>query len=341
MGNKSTKRMVAEWEQQKMIQLTFPHQNTDWKENLDKVVTCFQAIAYEVVKEQKLLVVCEDISFAKAKLSHLSQDNIIYQEIPNNDTWARDHAPISVVKNKKHCLLDFCFNGWGLKFSADKDNQITKELFNNKVFSKKIKRKNHLNFVLEGGSIESDGKDTILTTEKCLLSKNRNDLSKKKIEKKLKKYLGAERILWLKNGALQGDDTDSHIDTLARFCDTETIAYVQCKDKNDEHFDQLQKMEEELKTFQTKKENPYRLIALPMPKAIYDEDNNRLPATYANFLIMNKSVLLPIYNCETDKLVIEKLKTAFPNRKIVAIDCNALIKQHGSLHCVTMQYHFI
>ncbi len=335
------RRMVAEWEQQEMIQLTFPHQNTDWNENLDEVVTCFQTIANEVIKEQKLLVVCEDISFAKAKLSHLSQENIIYQEIPNNDTWARDHAPISVVENSKYRLLDFCFNGWGLKFSADKDNQITKKLFKNNVFSKKVKRKNHLNFVLEGGSIESDGKGTILTTEKCLLSKNRNNLSKKKVEKKLKKYLGAERILWLKNGALQGDDTDSHIDTLVRFCDKKTIAYVQCTNKNDEHFDELQKMEKELKTFQRADGNPYHLVALPMPKAIFDKDNNRLPATYANFLIMNKSVLLPIYHCETDKVAIEKLKTAFPTKEIVGIDCRELIKQHGSLHCVTMQYHFI
>ncbi len=341
MRNKPNKRVIAEWEKQTMIQITFPHQNTDWKENLEEAVACFQAIAQEVVKEQTLLVVCEDIDFAKKELVHLPQENIIYRQVPNNDTWARDHAPISFLKNGKYQLLDFQFNGWGLKFSADKDNQITQSLFEQNTFSKKIEYKNHLDFVLEGGSIESDGEGTILTTKQCLLSANRNNLSKKKMEQKLRKYLGAKRILWLKNGALQGDDTDSHIDTLARFCDKNTIAYVQCEDKNDTHFHEQQQMENELKAFQTQEKKTYRLIALPMPSAIYDKKNNRLPATYANFLIMNKAVLLPVYNCETDKIAIEKMQSAFPNREIVPIDCNALIKQHGSLHCVTMQYHFI
>ncbi len=338
MSNKPTKRVIAEWEEQTMIQITFPHQNTDWKENLEEVVECFQAIAQEVIKEQVLLVVCEDIDFAKKSLAHLPQEHIIYRQVPNNDTWARDHAPISFFKNGKYQLLDFQFNGWGLKFPADKDNQITQSLFEQNTFSKKIEYKNHLDFVLEGGSIESDGEGTILTTKQCLLSANRNNLSKKKMEQKLRKYLGAKRILWLKNGALQGDDTDSHIDTLARFCDKNTIAYVQCKDKHDTHFQQLQQMEDELKTFRTQEGKPYHLIALPLPLPIYDKENNRLPATYANFLIINKAVLLPVYNCETDKIAIEKMQLAFPNREIVPIDCNALIEQHGSLHCVTMQY---
>ncbi len=341
MKNKSKKRMIAEWEKQEMIQLTFPHQNTDWQDNLNEVVACFQAIAREVIKEQKLLIVCEDIDFAQKELSLFPQENIIYRQIPNNDTWARDHAPISITNGNQYQLLDFQFNGWGLKFPANKDNQITQKLFEQNTFSENIKRKNRLKFVLEGGSIETDGEDTILTTKKCLLSANRNNLSQDKIEKKLKKYLGTKRILWLENGSLEGDDTDSHIDTLARFCNKNTIVYVKCSDRNDTHFNELQKMEEELKNFKTEDGNPYNLIDLPMPKAIYDKNKQRLPATYANFLIMNKVVLLPIYNCETDKIAVEKMKLAFPNREIISIDCSPLIKQHGSLHCVTMQYHKI
>ena len=264
----------------------------------------------------------------------------IHQTI--NDTWARDHGGITVVKKGKTEILDFTFNGWGLKFGANLDNQITKQLFDKKIFPENVKYKNRLNFVLEGGSIESNGKGTILTTSECLLSANRNNLSKEKIEKKLKTYLGAEQNLWLNYGYLAGDDTDSHIDTLARFCDENTIAYVKCDDENDEHYQELKKMEEELQ--QLKFPSPQgeglgvRFIPLPMADAIFDENGERLPATYANFLIINDAVLMPTYNSPKDEIAKQQLQIAFPDREIVGIDCAALIKQHGSLHCVTMQY---
>ena len=224
-----------------------------------------------------------------------------------------------------------------MKFAANHDNQITRKLYEAGIFGE-AEYKNCLNFVLEGGSVESDGEGTILTTAECLLSENRNNLSKIEIEAKLKAFFGVKQILWLNYGYLAGDDTDSHVDTLARLCPNNTIAYIKCDDETDEHYEALKLMEEELKSFSPLGVGGYfKLIELPMADAVYFE-GERIPATYANFLIINGVVLLPIYNSPKDKIAAEQLHKAFPNREIIGIDCNALIKQHGSLHCVTMQY---
>ena len=332
--------MPAEWEPQSFVQLTYPHPGTDWVYMLDEVLACFDTIAREITERQNLLVVCADKSEVRERLKKLPQDKITYAQLPSNDTWARDHGGITVEKKGNIYIYDFTFNGWGMKFAANYDNQITRRLFEKNVFPKQMKYKNRKNFILEGGSIESDGKGTILTTTECLLSENRNNLSKEKVEEKLKKYLGAERVLWIENGYLQGDDTDSHIDTLARFCSESTIAYVECEDENDEHFEALQLMKKELKEFRILgSTSRYNLIPLPMADAVYDEEGNRLPATYANFLIINGAVLMPTYNSAKDKVAKKQLQKAFPDREIIGIDCTALIKQHGSLHCVTMQYY--
>ena len=265
--------------------------------------------------------------------------NLILSKIKTNDTWARDHAFITMLKEEgTPLLLDFCFNGWGMKFAANYDNRINDELYyNHKIMNGEYVF--HRDFILEGGSIESNGKGTLLTTEQCLLSFNRNEMTKEQIEAYLKKTFNLQQILWLKHGYLAGDDTDSHIDTLARFCPNDTITYVKCTDKNDEHYEELAAMEEELKAFRTLEGKPYHLLPLPMANAIYDEDGTRLPATYANFLILNEAVLYPTYHqSENDSHAKEVLTKAFPGREIVGIDCTALIKQHGSLHCVTMQY---
>ena len=332
-------RMPAEWEKQAFIQLTWPHKDTDWAYMLDEVTECFVNISREIVKREKLVVVCADENLVKEKLKDLNQGNIIYVQIPSNDTWARDHGGITIFKKSKPTILDFTFNGWGMKFAANLDNQITRKLFDRNVFHENVKYKNCLKFVLEGGSIESDGKGTMLTTAECLLSKNRNNLSKEKIEKKLKKYLGVERVLWLNYGYLAGDDTDNHVDTLARFCNENTITYVKCDDKKDEHYKELKKMEEELFSFSPFRGLGGRFIPLPMADAVFDENGERLPATYANFLIINNAVLMPTYNSPKDEIAKKQLQKAFPKREIVGVDCRALIKQHGSLHCVTMQYY--
>ncbi len=338
MSTQLSTYLPAEWAEQQMIQLTWPHAGTDWAPMLYEVNECFVAIAKAVMQFESLLIVCNDEQVVRMLLGEVDDAKIKFVELPSNDTWARDHGGITVFEGDKRVIYDFTFNGWGMKFAANHDNQITHQLHKMGVFGNDTGYKNCLDFVLEGGSIESDGMGTILTTAECLLSPNRNNLSKQEVEKKLKSYFNLKQVLWLHHGYLAGDDTDSHVDTLARLCNEHTIAYVQCDDPADEHYEELMKMEDELKRFKTLDGHPYTLIPLPMADVVMDE-GDRLPATYANFLIINGAVLLPTYNSPTkDKLAASQLQKAFPDREIIEVDCSALIKQHGSLHCVTMQY---
>ena len=333
----TNKIFPAEWAPQQFVQLTWPHADTDWAYMLDEVQACFKNIAREIAQRQRLLIVAPDIDDVRRQIAYsVNMDNVTLVEIPSNDTWARDHGGITIFEDGKPVVLDFLFNGWGLKFAADKDNLITERLH----------RAGHLfgelrscrNFVFEGGSIESDGEGTLLTTSECLLSPNRNaTMTREEIEAYLLDALGAKRLLWLDHGYLAGDDTDSHIDTLARLCPDNTILYVKCEDESDEHYEALRSMEEQLKTFRTLDGKPYRLIALPMAHPAYEEDE-RIPATYANYLVINGAVLVPTYGTDLDAVALAQVQKAFPNHEIVGIDCQALIRQHGSLHCVTMQY---
>ena len=330
--------LPPEWTPQSAVQLTWPHKDTDWRDNLDEVTACFTAIAKEIIKRETLLIVCKNEQEVKAQFKNMDFDRIIFREMETNDTWARDHGAISVIQNGRPVILDFTFNGWGLKFAANWDNQITRRLYETDTFSPETGYL-RLPLVLEGGSIESDGAGTILTTTKCLLSPNRNEsFSPKGIELFLKQTLGANRILWLNNGQLAGDDTDGHIDTLARFCDPQTIAYVCCENPEDEHYKSLSAMKKELEDFRTVDGKPYCLIPLPMADAV-QEAGQRLPATYANFLIINGAVLMPVYDSpQKDAVAAQQLQKAFPDREIVTINCLPLIRQGGSLHCATMQF---
>ena len=233
-------------------------------------------------------------------------------------------------------MLDFGFNGWGEKYGYELDNQITRRLYALDSFGQAPMQT--VNLILEGGSIEVDGSGTLLTTARCLLAPTRNPgLTREQLEQQLKELLGITRILWLHHGYLAGDDTDSHIDTLARFCDRNTIAYMSCDDPADEHYAELKAMEKELKAFRAADGQSYRLVALPWPRAKLDEDGNRLPATYANFLVVNGAVLAPTYEDPADDTALARLKECFPDREIVPVNCLPLIYQFGSLHCVTMQ----
>lgn len=328
-------RFPAEWEKQSFLQLTFPHIKSDWEYLFEEVTLCFVEIIRSAARFQDVLVVCDNAERVKSFFNET--ENIFFVEADSNDTWARDHGGITVFEENNPVIYDYIFNGWGNKFEAGLDNKITKSLFKKSIFQNCNLKS--FDFVLEGGSVESDGKGTILTTSECLLSKNRNEqFSKFEIEEKLKKDFGAERILWLNQGYLSGDDTDSHIDTLARFCDENTIVYVGCDNPNDEHYEALQKMKSELQNFTDFEGNPYHLVELPMPEACFDKEGTRLPATYANFTMINNAVLVPVYGVSQDEKALEILKNCFPEKEIIAINCRILIEQHGSLHCVTIQY---
>lgn len=330
MNSTSHIRLPAEWEPQSGVQLTWPHEGTDWRDILDEVIPCFAAIATEIARRERLLIVCPDAAAVRAQLgTGINLDNVRFCTLDTNDTWARDHAAISVLEEGRPTLYDFTFNGWGMKFAANLDNLITRELIRQSAFGPDVRYRNMLHLVLEGGSIESDGAGTILTTEECLLSPNRNDrYSKAELEETFTRAFGATRLLWLSHGYLAGDDTDSHVDTLARLCSADTIAYVACDDGADEHFDALKQMEAELLAFRTLAGKPYTLLPLPMADCVLD-DGQRLPATYANFLIVNGAVLMPTYGSPKDEAARAQLRQAFPDREIVGINCLPLIKQHG------------
>lgn len=303
---------------------------------LHEVQGCFQEIISTIARFEAVILLVPDKATADV-LRPQFPDNVKLPVIATNDTWARDFGPISIEENGRWSVLDFKFNGWGLKFAADKDNLVTRQLIDAGLLSPNIQYHNRLNFVLEGGALESDGEGTLLTTTECLLSPNRNgQWNQTQIENYLKETLGVNRVLWLNSGYLSGDDTDSHIDTLARFCNKETIAYIQCTDPGDEHYEALQAMETELREFVTAEGHPYTLIPLPMADEVLLV-GDRLPATYANFLIINGAVLVPTYNSSKDAIALTQLQKAFPQHKIIGINCLPLIKQNGSLHCVTMQ----
>ncbi len=333
--------LPAEWAPQSGIMLTWPHEHSDWQPWLNQVEPVFSDITYHTAARQRVLISCYDPAHLKrveacllARKVNLA--NVDLRIVESNDTWARDHGPITIQQGDTLKLLDFSFNGWGNKYDSSLDNLISKTLHQQHAFAN-IPLET-IDLVLEGGSIESDGLGTLLTTSQCLLTPSRNpNLTAAQVERKLAETLGIEHFLWLHHGYLAGDDTDSHIDTLARLCDPSTICYVQCTDENDEHFVELQAMEQELKQFKTAQGHTYRLVALPMVSAKYSDDGDRLPATYANFLIINGAVLAPTYQDPADKLALDRLSQCFPNHQIIAIDCLPLINQYGSLHCVTMQ----
>ena len=332
--------LPAEWEPQSGIQLTWPHSGTDWAPMLDEISQCYARIVREIIRFEPVMIVTPSADIVHPYIEDLDQDRIHICEVRGtNDTWARDHGGITVTNNDKPAVLNFIFNGWGMKYPANYDNQIVSEMESGQAFAPGIKVFSPP-FVLEGGSIESDGCGTVLTTASCLFSNNRNEpwLSHN-TKDDLAFFLGADRLLVLENGYLEGDDTDGHVDTLARFCDPETIAYVQCTDPDDSHFDELLAMERELLALRTAEGKPYRLISLPMAEPVFDEDGYQLPATYANFLILNGAVLVPAYgNDELDEQAREVLQTAFPDREIISVDCLPLIQQGGAIHCATMQY---
>ena len=337
-------RLLPEWAEQDAVMLTWPHKNTDWAENLARVEPVYVALAKHITAVQQLVIVAHSEPVKEHVIALLHAANVPLNCVhfvvtPTNDTWARDHGPLTcaAINNPNQLkVYDFTFNGWGNKFASNLDNQINRVLVNE--LSDTDNDYQAVDMVLEGGGIEINEHGVLLTTSECLLNKNRNpNLTPSDIATLLKQHLGATDFLWVDHGYLAGDDTDSHIDTLVRFAPNNTLVYVQCDDKTDEHYNALHAMEKQLQGFKTTDNTPYNLIALPWPKAVYDDEQTRLPATYANYLIINNTVLVPTYDDVSDKLALAQIQQAYPEHTIVGINCLPIIEQFGSLHCITMQ----
>lgn len=330
---------LPEWTPQDAILMALPTAGTDWVYILDEARQQYIRLIKAITDEKvKVVLLCHDLNEARNLLAKCNPSLITFLQAEYNDTWTRDYGPIAVVKDDRLRALDFGFNGWGLKFASDKDNLVNLRLSEKHVIVPETYR-NERDFVLEGGSIETDGEGTLLTTTRCLCSPNRNGgLDKREAESMLRDRLGVSHVLFLDYGALEGDDTDSHIDTLARLAPGNAILFTGCRNVDDSQFEELLKMRAQLSLFRNALGEPFNLIELPLPDAIFDDDGLRLPATYANYLVTDKVIFMPTYNQPAnDMLAMQTVRIAFPDHKVVGVDCSTLIKQHGSLHCATMQ----
>jgi agmatine deiminase len=333
-------RLPAEWEPQDAILLTWPHKDTGWAFIIDDMVQLYEALISVICDYADLVIAIpgDAIEQVQQRLADMDVplEHVYFYPAESNDTWARDHGPLGVQTAAGIKLLDFKFNGWGGKYPYALDDKIPEQL--RKLGAFPSAEFETVDLVLEGGSIDVDGLGALLTTTSCLLNQNRNPhLSKEEIEDRLRNYFGVQKIHWLESGYLQGDDTDGHIDTLARFSPNNTIVYTACDDEQDEHYTELKNMEAELAALTNVEGLPYRLLPLPWPGAKYGEQGNRLPATYANFLVVNEAVLVPIYDSLSDEDALEVISRAFPGYEIFGIPCLDVIERGGSLHCITMQ----
>ncbi len=331
-------RWPAEWAAQDAVLLAWPHAETDWADNLDQVRACYTALISSLQPHVKVLLLVSSDEIGRearsALANRITPGRLRLLEVPYHDTWLRDSGPISVFDDGRPTWIDFRFTGWGGKFEAATDDALIEQLWAKPLFSHLAHQR--IDFALEGGAIETDGKGTLLTTWRCLRQRHAT-ASEDELLAALGESLGCERVLALRRGALEGDDTDAHIDTLARFASSERIVYQGCDDPADSHYAELQAMADELAELRTADDRPYQLFALPWAPAIHADDGRRLAASYANFLITNGAVLMPGYGVSTDKAAAQVLAEAFPAHTIVPVPCRALIEQNGSLHCISMQ----
>ncbi len=313
-------KSIPEWSEQEYLMLSLPHEKSDWKPYLGEIIQAYKEFVKATSEFQKVLLIAPNKSdFAPFE----NMTNVEFFICDTNDTWIRDFGAIDILEDNHLKALDFTFNAWGNKFQSELDNEVNSKLFKEK-FNEKLTK---IDFILEGGSIDFNGESVMLTSSNCLLNKNRNShLDKSQIEARLKEIFGLKQIIWLENGFIKGDDTDHHIDTLARFIDKNTIAYSICEDEEDEHYIPLQKMKKELEA------TGFDLVELPLPKPLYYE-GRRLGATYANFVFVNDALIMPFYKDENDEIIKQRLAKALPKRKIIGVDARVFLRQNGSLHC--------
>ncbi|MDI9239761.1 agmatine deiminase family protein [Lysobacter sp. LF1] len=338
MNQNAHARFPAEWEPQSAVLIAWPNADTDWADRLGEVEETYIALVTAITRFQDAIVCVadEDVeAYARARLSsaRIDMSKVHFIEAPYDDTWLRDSGPITLRQGDDFRLLDFRFTGWGGKFDASQDDLLVERLHDAGIFSKSSRQS--IDFALEGGAIDTDGDGTLLTTWQCLHERH-PETSREELTAKLAGWLQQDRVLWLDHGYLEGDDTDAHVDTLARFAGPDAITFQACDDPTDSHYAELTAMGEEIAALRTKDGQPYRLFPLPWAKPIVD-DGRRLAASYANFLIVNGAVLMPAYGDEADAKAQAVLAQAFPGREIVPVPCRALIWQNGSLHCITMQ----
>lgn len=329
-------RLPAEWERQDGVLLAWPHPATDWSDRLASVESTYAALAAAITRFETAIICVPDATVrdrARSMLPTCPPERLRFVTVEYDDTWLRDSGPLTLAGLSGFRLLDFRFTGWGGKFDARRDDELVANLMARGLFRNAERRR--VDFALEGGAIESDGQGTLLTTWTCL-NRRHPRLSRADLDARLLKEFNANRVLWLEHGEIEGDDTDAHVDTLARFAPDDAIVYQSCGDVSDRHHADLSAMADELADLRTASGSAYRLFPLPWPRGIIDE-GRRLPASYANYLVLNDAIVMPAYGDAADDRAAEVLAAAHPRREIVPVDARSLIWQNGSVHCVTMQ----
>ncbi|KRG71113.1 agmatine deiminase family protein [Pseudoxanthomonas dokdonensis] len=335
-------RFPAEWEPQSAVLIAWPHADTDWGPRLAEVEDTYVALVAAITRFQPVVICAADDDlqiYAEARLrsNRVDMQRVRFvASVEYDDTWLRDSGPITLAGRDGEArfkLLDFRFTGWGGKFEASRDDRLVGELSSMKLFHNYFAQT--IDFALEGGAIETDGAGTLLTTWRCLHERH-PEASREQLSTRLAAWLKQDRVLWLDHGYLEGDDTDAHIDTLARFAPGDAIVFQACDDPQDAHYAELAAMADDIAALRTRDDQPYTLYPLPWAKPVIDE-GRRLAASYANYLIINGAVLIPAYGDAADDAAAAVLARAYPDREIVQVPCRSLIWQNGSLHCITMQ----
>lgn len=350
MNSINQNRLPAEWESQEAVIIVWPSLNHDWQENIKDADVVYREIALKISRHQKLVIVLQKIHYGVFDPSELwrlfsflvkHRHNVEFFVCDTNDTWVRDFGPISVNKAGSRLFLNFNFNAWGGKYPYTLDNDFTGNFLSNSLLFSEANEKQsaskNINVVLEGGAIDSNGNGLVLATEESILNANRGGLSKAEIDHLFLENFGTKEVLWLSRGFLIGDDTDGHIDMLARFIREDLILYLSCSDKKDNHYGELLEMEAQLKEHAST--HSIKLQPLPLPTAVVNSSGERLPATYLNFLICNEVILVPVYGVKEDKSALSIISKFSGNRQVIGIDSRALIEQGGAIHCSTMQVH--
>jgi agmatine/peptidylarginine deiminase len=334
----ATLRLPAEWEKQAGVIIAWPHADTDWGTRLERIENAYVGLASAIARFEPLIVCVADATLrerAEWRLTSVGVDlaRVRFVEAAYDDTWLRDSGPLTLADGKSFRLLDFRFTGWGGKFEGGRDDRLIESLVARKLFVAAEHKR--IDWALEGGAIESDGNGTLLTTWRCMHQRH-PQMSREQMTSLMIDAFGATRVLWLEYGYLEGDDTDAHIDTLARFAPGDAIVFQTCDDPSDPHFAELARMRDEIATLRTADGRPYRLHPLPWARPIIDE-GRRLASSYANYLIVNGAVVMPAYGDAADTAAASVIAAAHPGREVVMVDARDLIWQNGSVHCLTMQ----
>jgi len=340
-----TYRLRPEWAPQRGVFLVWPHPYSDWRDKLTRIHHVYAQWIALISPTEEVYLLCHDHATETACREFLKNYSVHFQHlhtiiVPSNDTWIRDFGPLSLDNagqsaEDEFIWANFRFNAWGGKYDYQLDH-LASHVLSKQPFANPMVE---FDWILEGGAIDVNDDGVLITTANCMLNPNRNPFTRQQVEQRLINDLGVKSVLILESGMLLGDDTDSHVDNLVRFANNDTVLYCRCDNKNDEHFESLYTMRQQLENWNQSLDKPFTLVPIALPEPVYSANGNRLAASYLNFLILNHVVVVPSYHSnDNEKAVMQQFEALFPHRAIVSFACKDLVVQGGGPHCASMQF---